>query len=311
MALNQEIIKANQSLAGLTDEQIGAIVTLSTNDEQTVIGAKTAEISNQYLESIKTASGIDINQNEEGISYLSRVIGSYKESAGKAGEYHKMIGDLQGEISSLKQQISEGKGDEAIRQQLKDATSELASIRDQYEADKTAWSGKETKLANDLANFRINSQFDNALLGIKYKAGLPDSVVTTMVDSAKAFINGQYKVDFVNAGGKEVMVFRDDKGEIVRNAANALQPYTAAELLTERLKDIIDTGKHTQGAGGGKEGGANPDILDISGARSQVEADEIIGQYLMKKGLTRDSMEYHTEFAKIRQANEVHKLRLS
>ena len=42
--LTREILVANAALAGLTDEQIAAITTLSANDENSVIAKKTGEI---------------------------------------------------------------------------------------------------------------------------------------------------------------------------------------------------------------------------------------------------------------------------
>ena len=44
MALTSEILRANAATAGLTDEQVSAIVTMSRNDEDSVIGQKTGEI---------------------------------------------------------------------------------------------------------------------------------------------------------------------------------------------------------------------------------------------------------------------------
>ena len=41
--LTREILVANAALAGLTDEQIAAITTLSANDENSVIAKKTGE----------------------------------------------------------------------------------------------------------------------------------------------------------------------------------------------------------------------------------------------------------------------------
>ena len=42
--LTREILAANAQLSGLTEEQIKAIITLSENDENSVIAKKTGEI---------------------------------------------------------------------------------------------------------------------------------------------------------------------------------------------------------------------------------------------------------------------------
>lgn len=44
MALTIDVLRANAALAGLTDEQLTAITTLSVNDENSVIAKKTGEI---------------------------------------------------------------------------------------------------------------------------------------------------------------------------------------------------------------------------------------------------------------------------
>ena len=44
MALTVEVLKANSVLAGLSDEQLAAITTLSANDENSVIAQKTGKI---------------------------------------------------------------------------------------------------------------------------------------------------------------------------------------------------------------------------------------------------------------------------
>jgi hypothetical protein len=43
MALTIDVLRANAALAGLTDEQLTAITTLSVNDENSVIAKKTGE----------------------------------------------------------------------------------------------------------------------------------------------------------------------------------------------------------------------------------------------------------------------------
>ena len=65
MALTSEILRANAATAALTDEQINAIVTLSQNDEDSVIGQKTGEIYGGLDNDILSASGIAKNGTEK------------------------------------------------------------------------------------------------------------------------------------------------------------------------------------------------------------------------------------------------------
>ena len=313
MALNVEVIKANEQLASLSDEQIAAITTLSTNDENQVINTKIGELHGRYDEDVKAVTGIEKNQGEKSYDYVKRVLGDFKTKASGAMELQTKIATYETEIAGLKDQISKGKGDEVIRQQLKDAQTEMATLKTQYETDKQNWGSKEKEFTEKITGIQVDAQFEKASAGIKFKAGYPESVQNTLISSAKSAILGTYKPDWVESDGKKVMVFRDQKGEIARNKANSLNPYTAQELISEHLKEVIDTGKKALGAGtaapagGGKE---SVDIVDIAGAKTQVEADEIITKYLMQIGETRGSASFAEKQAKLREENEVSKLPL-
>ena len=134
-----------------------------------------------------------------------------------------------------------------------------------------------------------------------------------MISSAKSAILGTYKPDWVEADGQKIMVFRDAKGEIARNKANSLNPYTAQELINEQLKEVLDPGKKTTGTGTG-DPGKNPqgviEVVDIAGAKTQVQADEIIVKYLMQQGETRGSASFAEKQRKLREDNGVNKLPL-
>ena len=65
MALTTELLKGNAATAGLSDEQINAVVEMSKNDETTVIGQKTGEIYGGLDADILAASGIAKNGTEK------------------------------------------------------------------------------------------------------------------------------------------------------------------------------------------------------------------------------------------------------
>ena len=157
----------------------------------------------------------------------------------------------------------------------------------------------------------ITAQFEKAVSGLKFKAGYPEGVQRTLLKSTKDGILNQYKPDWVEVDGQKVMVFRDAKGEILRNKNNALNPYTAQELISEQLKEVLDLGKKTTGAGTeepGKGGVDTIEIVDIAGAKTQVQADEIIVKYLMQNGETRGSASFAEKQKKLREENGVNKL---
>lgn len=313
MALTPEVIKANAELATLSESQLAAIATLSVNDENHVINTKIGELHGRYDEDVKAVTGIEKNQGEKSYDYVKRVLGDFKSRIVGATELQNKIAGYETEIANLKRQISEGKGDEVIRQQLKDAQTELATLKTQYDTDKQAWSNKEKEFSQQITSIQVDTQFEKAVAGLKFKAGYPESVQKTLLSSAKSAILSQYKPDWVEVDGKKIMVFRDAKGEILRNKSNGLNPYTAQELISEQLKEVLDTGKKTTGTGTeepGKGGVDTIEIVDIAGAKTQVQADEIIVKYLMQNGETRGSASFAEKQKKLREENGVNKLPL-
>ena len=92
-----------------------------------------------------------------------------------------------------------------------------------------------------------------------------------------------------------------------------MNPYTANELLLETsLKDAIDFGKQQPGAGTipPKPSDKSSGIIDISTAKNQVEADDMIAKHLLSNGLTRDSREFGEQSIAIRNENKVSDLPL-
>ena len=310
MALTPEVIKANESLSTLTDAQLAAISTLSVNEEQTVLNAAIGKLHGLYDQDVRDAVGIDKNQGEKSYDYVKRVLGDLKSRVGVSDTLQAKATQYETEISGLKQQIADGKGNEAMKQQLTDAQSQLSALRTQYDTDKQIWGNKEKEFSQTITSIQVDTQFEKATSGLKFKAGYPDSVQQTLLSSAKAAILGSYKPDWVEADGKNVMVFRDTKGEIIRNKTNSLNPYTAQELIMDQLKEVIDLGKRTPGAGTGDPGKipVSIEVIDIAGARTQVQADEVIVKYLMQNGETRGSASFAEKQKKLREENGVNKL---
>jgi uncharacterized coiled-coil protein SlyX len=311
MALTPETIKANESLATLTEAQIAAIATLSVNDEATVINTKIGEHHGLVERDVKEISGIDKQEGEKSYDYMKRVLSDFKKQTGGATELQGKIAAQEVTIRELTQKIADGKGNEVMAQQLKDAESKMAALQTQYQNDKTVWETEKKGYAEKITGIQVNSEFGKATSSLKFKAGYPEAVQKTLLDSAKSGILSKYTPDWVEADGTKTMVFRDAKGEIVRNRANGLNPYTAQELISESLKEVLDYGQKKQGTGTddpGKQGADNVEIVDIVGAKTQVEADALIVKHLLQKGLTRGSAEFADQQKKIRTENSVEKL---
>ena len=120
--------------------------------------------------------------------------------------------------------------------------------------------------------------------------------------------------EYIDDGnGGKVLAFKDASGAIMRNPNNQLNPFTPAELLTKELETmgVLEQQRQQQGGGtktlaGGAGGGGI--TLDVSGAKTQSEAYELITKQLMAQGKTVGSKEFDEDMRKVWQENSINKL---
>lgn len=311
MALTAAILRANAGLAALSDEQLSIIEELSKNDENTVIGARIGELHGQYDNDVLSVTGIAKNQGEKTYDYVKRVLGDYKQKAAGAEALNTQITELKTQIEGYKKTIAEGKGNEAVAQQLKDAQKQLADTQALFETKNKEWQEKYDSLNSQYQQSLIDAEFSKALQGMKFKSIYPESVQKTLIESAKRTVLSTAKPDWVEENGVRKLVFRDAAGNIMTNQENRLNPFTPGELLQRELKDVLDTGRQQRGAGTqGNQGGSGGagGSLDLTGITNQVDADNAISKHLMGLGYTRGSKEFSEEALKIRRENGVDKL---
>lgn len=131
-----------------------------------------------------------------------------------------------------------------------------------------------------------------------------------MLAAAKAEVLAKGTPDFIDDGkGGTVLVMRGTDGNVLNNPKNNLNPYTIQELVMETaLKDVIDTGRQQTGGGTGGFGSGSDgtgSTFDLTGIKSQLEADKAIESYLLSNGLTRDSQEFSDQMLQLRNENDV------
>ncbi len=313
MALTTELLDANAELASLTEDQKKAITVLSANDENQVIASRIGELHGQYDKDVKSVTGIDKNQGEKTYDYVKRVLADYKGKAAQFEELSTKVTALERSRAELETKIREGKGNEETSKKLRDAESALEQLRTKYEDDRKSWESEKGKYDLQITGIKVSNEFDKAISGLKFKAGYSPDIQSTLISATKEAILNQYGVDWVDTDGTKTMVFRtkDDKAEIVRNKNNALQPYTVKEMMAERLKDVLDTGRKGEGTGTGPkpDGDGGDDFsLDLSGTKTQTEASDKIQAHLMAKGLTRGSTAFSEAQTKLWKDNNISKL---
>ena len=114
------------------------------------------------------------------------------------------------------------------------------------------------------------------------------------------------------SGGAQtkIMHFLGDGLKVIKNnAENGLNPYTAAELMRDSIKELLDTTKGKGGVGGNSANEKSKSyVLDTTITKTQDGAETEIRGYLTKNGYAAGTEEYQTEFNKIWTDNKVQEL---
>lgn len=308
--LTIEMLRQNSALTGLSDAQLTAIAEMSKNDENTVIGTKIGALHGQYDTDILGITGIKKKDGEKSYDYTKRVLGEYKTKAESVKTVQAELDAAKAQVTELQSKLEKGAGDETLRQQLKDAKAQVAQLQTQLQTKETEFNSKKTEFETTLKNTHVDYAFQAATAGLKFKSGITEPIQKTLLKAAKAEVLAKGTPDFIEDGqGGKKLVIRGADGNILNNPKNNLNPYTMQELVMETsLKDVIETGRQQQGGGTGGFGsgsGGTGRTLDLSGIKSQVEADKAIEAHLLANGLTRDSQEFADQSLQLRTENNV------
>ena len=319
--LTKEILKSN--IGSLTDEQITAIELLSKNDEDKVIGTKVREIHDAYDQDIASITGKQKPENTKSYVFLKDQLSELLEkskSGEKAAELQKTIESVTAERDDMKKKIASGSTDEAVKaqlssleQKLKDKESEITTVRSAMETEKQRLSDQLADQVKQSAQLQLNHSIDSYLLEhkIKFKAGIPDSILQETIANRKAALVSKIQIDQVDDGkGGKVVVVRDEKGEIMRNPDNKLEPYSPGELFAKNVSDIIDPGQRQTGSGTNPPPGSGKSTtLDLSPARSQVKADQIIVNHILtNEGIAKTDPRFGERQKELRSEHKVSEL---
>lgn len=308
--LTIEMLRQSSALTGLTDDQLNAIAEMSRNDENTVIGTKIGALHGQYDADILGITGIKKKDGEKSYDYAKRVLGEYKTKAESTKTIQTQLTAAQAQVAELQSKLEKGAGDETLKQQLKDAKAQVTQLQTQFQTKETEFNTKKAEFDKTIKDTHVDYAFQAATAGLKFKSGITEPIQKTLLNAAKAEVLAKGTPDFIEDGqGGKKLVIRGADGNILNNPKNNLNPYTMQELVMETsLKDVIDTGRQQTGGGTGGFGsgsGGTGGTLDLSGIKSQVEADKAIEAHLLANGLTRDSQEFADQSMQLRTENNV------
>ena len=292
-----EMLNAQTALSGLTEEQRQAICLLSKNDEEAVMGNRFREVYNRLDETIAKETGIQRNGDEKTYNYLERAA---RELAGRVNSVEGLnvrIRELTGERDRLKKAVEEGAADENLKKQLTQAQKDLASVTEKFNTLKADYDKAKSDHAAEMLSFRIDNEISASRGGIKFKPDLPEAAQKVLMEQAIQRVKS-LKNEFIDDGnGGQRLVFKDANDAVMRNPENSLMPYTPAELLTKELKamGVLDEGRQMPGTGTKPPVAKTTEgkfVIDVTGARTQTEAQELIAQTLMRNGLVNGTREF-------------------
>lgn len=308
--ITREILVANSALAGLSEDQINAIITINNNDVAGEIGKKTSEIYQKFDQLTKDATGVERLMGatpEKTYDYLPRAIQEMKKSLGDNEALKTQIQNLTAEKTRLEGELAKGAGAE-VQRQLDQTKAELNNTKAQYNTLQAQMAEKEKAHQAEIFGIRVDHDLATASQGMQFKSEIPASVQTILLQNAYAKIKGM-SPDYIDDGnGGKRLVFRGQDGAVLNNPENQLNPYTAGELLARELKDVLAAKREVPGGGtkpmGGGSGSGGPTV-DVSGAKSQTEAQEILTKQFLAQGMTIGSDQFQEAMDKAWKDNNI------
>lgn len=306
--LTLETLNANETLAALPEATRQLIAEMSQRDEDNVIGAKIGELHGRYDADVLNASSIAKKDGEKSYDYVKRVIGELV-NANKNNEYKTKYETATAKITELEEKLAKN-GDEETRRMLKDAKDQITRLQAESARAKTEHEKALADANNLMRDTKLGFAFDLAVAKLKFKDSVTSAMQKALLTAARAEVMGKGTPEIREDGS---IVFRDKDNKLLLNPANGSNPFTLSELVesSESLKDAIDRGRNKTGSGTGADSEHDSEnaTLDISAAKTRVEADEIITQYLFSKGMTMGP-EFVAEKSKLRKDLGVDKLPL-
>lgn len=246
------------------------------------IGDEISKVHTQYDNDAFEILGERKAGNEKTYNFLKRKLKELKEAAGGSQV-------LQDKIRKLEDDLKNKSGDEQLKK-------DYDQLKKTYNEDKQTWEQKTQEYQRSQELMRVEIQLDNAMNKLKFSDQIPASVRDVMIQAAKAKLLKQGKII------ENKLIFLDENGATLCNRSNALNPFTAEEMLSVELKDILGEKKVVPGTGVKPEitkDSTGKETINIS-LPDTVKTIDDLSKHLMSLGLNRNSKEYQLAYAEYR-----------
>jgi len=318
--LNTEIIKSNSVLSDLTQEQLDAIVTLSKNDEEKTFGKFSSDHWTRIDQDLMDVTGIQKEYGVKSHVHLKKVVEQLKKQAdaNDSKDLQKKIESLSTENAQLAKTIKEGTTDAALKTRvadmektLTDRATTIAKLRSDIKTVSEDYEKKLSKESTKNVDLKFENEFSNALQGIAFKKDIPQMAIDAALREAKRKTKEYGKAEFVPTdNGKERIQYRDADGQIMTNPENLQKPIAPKEIFLSSITDLVDPGQTKKGTEY-KGNNEKKTVLDLSGVKTRVEANETIRKYLVEQGEDPTKSSYNDKYQEIYQENKVQELPMS
>ena len=237
------------------------------------IGPKVNEAYSGIDDVVSSTTGIKRKPDEKTSVFTKRVLDELKAKADKHPE-------LEQEIASLKEKV--GKNADAK------LLADLENVRSEFATFKTTKEKELESLRKDTEISRKRAIIEAEVNSFEFDPSVKEPVLKVYKETViNALLQGSEFRD-------DAMVFLDDKGNPLRNQAKNLAPYTANEIVAERMKDVIKQKRNLPGPPRPGDPAAPPKTVPDT-VKTKVDLTE----YLLKEGLKRGSKEYDEAYSQM------------
>lgn len=296
MPITLEQLKQEQQFSSMQDDVLQLVVDKVNAVENAAITTTKTSLRSELIEAVKS-SGETPNSGENAVAFAKRVVTSLKESNTTLTNDKAA---METKNKDLEQKLLQN-GDSALQAKVTELTTTnttLTSKLQELQAEKTKLSEDNAK---EIKKLKLDFEMKSALSGIEFDEKLDKGVINILTTGVINELNSKYVFDVTDNG----VVVKDTNGQVVLDDKNGYKPITIDALLrNSSLSSVI------KAKGGGGTGPVKPqtgDLLSLSGAKTQVEADNIITSHVSKL-YAFGSKEYFDEVTKLRQQYNIDKL---
>lgn len=180
---------------------------------------------------------------------IEKLTGDKKAVSEKTHEYlNRVLGSSVAKVKELEERLKNSNSNDDVIKQIQESFSkkeqEYLSKISEYDTQFTNYK-KENAFNDSLKSLNISKEIDKEYLDLKLN------------EVKQRYLQ---KLSFDEAGK---VVLLNEKGDVLRNESNNMNPFTLEELLSKELEKFIDKGRNVPGANTQPPANNNPETKDV------------------------------------------------